>query len=82
MNTWAVRWSLLANVLCVLRKTGIFDFLCASSLNFDCELTIVKIIDSIMALFRVDYSGRGELSERQQKVSYLKYELRLGDRPC
>lgn len=28
----------------------------------------VKIIDSIMALFRVDYSGRGELSERQQKV--------------
>ena len=27
------------------------------------------IVDSIMALFRVDYSGRGELSERQQKVS-------------
>jgi hypothetical protein len=27
-----------------------------------------KIIDSIMALFRVDFSGRGELSERQQKV--------------
>ncbi|KAG6821403.1 hypothetical protein H0H93_014200 [Arthromyces matolae] len=26
------------------------------------------IIDSIMALFRVDYSGRGELSERQQKM--------------
>lgn len=24
------------------------------------------IIDSIIALFRVDYSGRGELSERQQ----------------
>jgi hypothetical protein len=24
-----------------------------------------------MALFRVDYSGRGELSERQQKVSDL-----------
>lgn len=27
-----------------------------------------QIVDSIMALFRVDYSGRGELSERQQKV--------------
>lgn len=27
-----------------------------------------KIIDSIMALFRVDFAGRGELSERQQKV--------------
>ena len=72
------------NVLCVLPKTKIFDFLCAYSLNFyfDCELMIVKIIDSIMALFRVDYSGRGELSERQQKVRYLKYELRLGDRLC
>jgi hypothetical protein len=30
-----------------------------------------KIVDSIMALFRTDYSGRGELSERQQKVSNL-----------
>lgn len=29
----------------------------------------LKIVDSIMALFRVDFSGRGELSERQQKVS-------------
>ncbi|KAH9990959.1 Rad51-domain-containing protein [Russula compacta] len=27
------------------------------------------IVDSIMALFRVDFSGRGELSERQQKVT-------------
>ncbi|KAI9511634.1 Rad51-domain-containing protein [Russula earlei] len=27
------------------------------------------IVDSIMALFRVDFSGRGELSERQQKVA-------------
>ncbi|KAI0251932.1 Rad51-domain-containing protein [Lactifluus subvellereus] len=26
------------------------------------------IVDSIMALFRVDFSGRGELSERQQKM--------------
>ncbi|CDQ77970.1 unnamed protein product [Oncorhynchus mykiss] len=27
------------------------------------------IIDSIMALFRVDFSGRGELAERQQKLA-------------
>jgi hypothetical protein len=27
-----------------------------------------QIVDSIMALFRTDFSGRGELSERQQKV--------------
>ena len=26
-----------------------------------------------MALFRVDFSGRGELSERQQKVIYLSF---------
>lgn len=30
-----------------------------------------QIVDSIMALFRTDFSGRGELSERQQKVRVL-----------
>ena len=29
------------------------------------ERFALLIVDSIMALFRVDYSGRGELSERQ-----------------
>ncbi|XP_071943345.1 meiotic recombination protein DMC1/LIM15 homolog [Antedon mediterranea] len=29
------------------------------------------IIDSIMALFRVDFSGRGELADRQQKLAQL-----------
>jgi len=33
------------------------------------------IIDSIMALFRVDYSGRGELSERQQKLGQMLSKL-------
>lgn len=32
-------------------------------------ILFTQIVDSIMALFRVDFSGRGELSERQQKVS-------------
>ena len=32
------------------------------------ETFAVMIIDSIMALFRVDFSGRGELSERQQML--------------
>lgn len=32
------------------------------------EVFSLIIIDSIMALFRVDFSGRGELSERQQKL--------------
>ena len=29
-----------------------------------------------MALFRVDFSGRGELSERQQKVIHLRFFTR------
>ncbi|KTW29839.1 meiotic recombination protein dmc1 [Pneumocystis carinii B80] len=33
------------------------------------------IVDSIMALFRVDYSGRGELSERQQKLNIMLSRL-------
>ena len=33
------------------------------------------IVDSIMALFRVDYSGRGELSERQQKLNQMLKRL-------
>ena len=33
------------------------------------------IIDSIMALFRVDYSGRGELADRQQKLNVMLSRL-------
>jgi len=33
------------------------------------------IIDSIMALFRVDFSGRGELSERQQHLGKMLSKL-------
>ena len=33
------------------------------------------IIDSIIALFRVDFSGRGELSERQQKLNTMLNRL-------
>ncbi|KAF8913084.1 RecA protein [Gymnopilus junonius] len=39
------------------------------------------IIDSIMALFRVDYSGRGELSERQQKLAQVFYIILLSSIP-
>lgn len=35
----------------------------------------VLIMDSIMALFRVDYSGRGELSERQRHLGQLLSRL-------
>jgi len=37
------------------------------------ELT--PIVDSIMALFRVDFSGRGELADRQQKLAQLLSRL-------
>ncbi|KAK7523175.1 RecA protein [Phyllosticta citriasiana] len=33
------------------------------------------IVDSIMALFRVDYTGRGELNERQQKLNQFLTKL-------
>ncbi|KAH9944258.1 Rad51-domain-containing protein [Epithele typhae] len=35
----------------------------------------VLIVDSIMALFRTDFSGRGELSERQQKLAQMLSKL-------
>lgn len=34
------------------------------------------IIDSISALFRADFTGRGELAERQQKVGVLMNKLK------
>lgn len=33
------------------------------------------VIDSIIALFRTDYSGRGELAERQQKLNQMMAKL-------
>ena len=36
---------------------------------------VLKIIDSIMALFRVDFSGRGELADRQQKLAQMLSRL-------
>jgi len=39
------------------------------------------IVDSLMALFRSDYMGRGTLANRQQKLNYhLHYLQRLADR--
>ncbi|EAN31522.1 meiotic recombinase Dmc1 [Theileria parva strain Muguga] len=39
------------------------------------ERFVLLIIDSIMSLFRVDYSGRGELAERQQRLNKLLSNL-------
>ena len=63
------RWNLLTNVLC--GSPRIRTFVCWYVMSYRPSLFreyLVQIVDSIMALFRVDFSGRGELSERQQKV--------------
>ena len=39
------------------------------------SLIYVQIVDSIMALFRVDFSGRGELADRQQKLAQMLSRL-------
>jgi meiotic recombination protein DMC1 len=33
------------------------------------------VVDSIMGGFRVDYSGRGELADRQQKLARVMNKL-------
>lgn len=55
---------------CSLRFAEDKDFrlLVGFTIYLDPDPNSSQIVDSIMALFRVDYSGRGELSERQQKV--------------
>ncbi|XP_073940597.1 meiotic recombination protein DMC1/LIM15 homolog isoform X2 [Castor canadensis] len=72
----------LSHTLCVtaqLPGTGehqmeLLDYVAA---KFHEEAGIFKllIIDSIMALFRVDFSGRGELAERQQKLAQMLSRL-------
>lgn len=32
---------------------------------------VLLVVDSIIALFRVDFSGRGELADRQQKLNKM-----------
>ena len=41
------------------------------------------IVDSATALYRTDYSGRGELSARQMHLArFLRMLLRLADEVC
>ena len=42
---------------------------CAAYFAQDCYKLL--IIDSVTALFRVDFCGRGELAERQQKLGQM-----------
>ncbi|KAK2711571.1 meiotic recombination protein DMC1/LIM15 homolog [Artemia franciscana] len=47
----------------------------AGKLHEEAGIFKLLIVDSIMALFRVDFSGRGELSERQQKLAQMLSRL-------
>ena len=56
------------------QQMELLDFVCA---KFHEEPGIFKllIVDSVMALFRVDFSGRGELAERQQNLAQMMSKL-------
>uniref|UniRef100_A0A2K5PZA2 DNA meiotic recombinase 1 n=1 Tax=Cebus imitator TaxID=2715852 RepID=A0A2K5PZA2_CEBIM len=64
----------LSHTLCGEHQMELLDYVAA---KFHEEPGIFKllIIDSIMALFRVDFSGRGELAERQQKLAQMLSRL-------
>jgi len=56
------------------QQMDLLEFVCA---KFHEEPGIFKllIVDSVMALFRVDFSGRGELAERQQVLAQMLARL-------
>ncbi|CAK9160658.1 unnamed protein product [Ilex paraguariensis] len=43
----------------------------AERFGMDAGAVLDNIVDSVIALFRVDFSGRGELAERQQKLAQM-----------
>ena len=48
--------------------------------NFASNEYRLLIVDSVMALYRTDYSGRGELSERQQVLgSFLRRATQMAE---
>ncbi|CAG0887575.1 unnamed protein product [Darwinula stevensoni] len=71
--------AVLENVLYARAYTSehqfqLLDFVAA---KFHEEAGIFKllVVDSVMALFRVDFSGRGELADRQQRLAQLLSRL-------
>ena len=59
-------------VTCLWKRTGfahLSDTRCARFVHFPhCIRFALLIVDSAMALYRTDFQGRGELSERQTKL--------------
>ncbi|GBM75505.1 Meiotic recombination protein DMC1/LIM15 [Araneus ventricosus] len=71
--------AVLSNVLYVRAFTSEhqMEILDLVALKFHEEGGVYKllVIDSIMALFRVDFCGRGELADRQQKLAQMLSKL-------
>lgn len=57
-------------VKCIIADSSLRPAPLATFVSFN-----LQIVDSIMALFRVDYSGRGELADRQQKLAQMLSRL-------
>lgn len=55
-------------------EPGVFKLM-VCQINCLWFFNICQIVDSIMALFRVDFSGRGELADRQQKLAQMLSRL-------
>ena len=56
------------------QQMELLDLVCAK-LHEEAGIFKLLIVDSIMALFRVDFSGRGELAERQQSLAQMLSKL-------
>eukprot|EP00794_Sanderia_malayensis_P008963 gene8963-9920_t len=71
--------AMLENVLYVRAYTSEhqYELMDCVAAKFHEEAGVFKllIIDSIMALFRVDFCGRGELADRQQKLAQMLSRL-------
>ena len=52
-----------------------FLFCIYQSSTYSSVVVILFQIDSLTSLFRTDYSGRGELSERQQRLGQMMAAL-------
>lgn len=68
----------LSNIVYARAHTsdGQMDLINESASLFAAEPFRLLVIDSISALFRVDYIGRGELAERQQKLGAMLSKLK------
>ncbi|VDP46628.1 unnamed protein product [Heligmosomoides polygyrus] len=74
LSFWKLMCLINGDTFFVLLQMELLDYVAA---KFHEEMGVFKllIVDSIMALFRVDYSGRGELAERQQKLAQMMSRL-------